>query len=905
MSNFLNQNSKPTRLLVRSDTVANWSSTESTPLMFGEIGLGFTPSGKVIAKVGSIQNQQGQAWLDAPQIGAEQDELGINLENIGRVYSSVVVDGNNKPISTFSKEFFYPNCSNRIEYLYGDFSTLPYSLSCGTDGTRPTSEKFEYGVLLETPQNYIQTVFLSGWSETFSTTPTLDYPPILEAPVGFVHPEFDNVIPCPEDGKLIGKLPIQPIQTPISVLSWLENVELWTIPISIKENRINTAMQYLGTVSGWFPFPYRQFVCEGDGIIETTEGIQATLDCEINLNPPVFPNTDTPVESLPTSEAGQGFFTVSAQDPLFTCAIFPEYCARLGVCGTCNDFTATVIQGANWFTLGEIEEISCEPSEKKINYNYAKNGSFDASERTAIVRISYFKSETEIGFPKSEVFADFTFTQPAPDCGLINVLPAGRTFSASASSEVGFTVRTQKSTCSWEATRVDSGDTWITIVNSTGGFNSFANQFGVSVNANNVGGETPLRTGFVRVTEQESGDFIDVRITQAGNTCVVEDITPSSNSISCTSDSSSFNVGFDTLDQTCPWTASVFSVEGNTLGNWVNITGNASGTGDGTISYSASQNVSLYERQVNIQVLEEKHTVSQEPRPCSIVSIIDEVTKTNFGIQVPCGFSLCPQDRQRKFQVVPYSCGPAQGCLEDEVCSWGVDLNEVPSGITVISVSNNIDTSGAPESIIEGTGWVTLSILGPVSCALGEVNIPIVPIGPVDLTGNTCQPQNAFYRIPLLTEATYDVCELCASTFPEDCPSKCPNPIPPFGCQNPMGFFSPNWEQIYTGSDDSFEVIYKAPDGLIEFGDFTLAEVNVFKLANTFVKIKGYLNPGVAPLWDSEINTWVPKYVPNFYESELNEKDGLVFWNMSTKQWEITNIIDGGGAFNSFEEEES
>lgn len=430
MADFLSQNNaKPTRILVRSDTITNWLSSSSTPLMYGEIGIGYDQNGtSVIAKVGSISESTGQKWSDAPQIGATIDSLGLNLENVGRIYSSVVVDANNKPLTTFTSSMFYQYCSStEIKYLLGDLQDLPYSLRCGTDQLPPSGNVYPY-FASASRRNFIVPQYLSGWKDTQSyNPPTSQIPPIFEAPVGFIHPEFDNVLPC-GDQIVLNALPIQPIQTPVSVLSWVENVEMWTLPISVLENSEgqyrNDSMKFIGVVSGWFPFPYRQFLCDGDIVNPTsTDERSPLLDCSISLDPKTATNL--------TGSLGTGSFKVSAQDLNFTCDDYPEYCENNDICGTCMNWRVDSL--VEWITIPKVsrDTADCEPSTGTVSYRFNSNSDFNAKERTGRIRVSVRPSSgNEI--PTAGSYTDFTFTQSIPECKLVNVSPSSINITSAA-----------------------------------------------------------------------------------------------------------------------------------------------------------------------------------------------------------------------------------------------------------------------------------------------------------------------------------------------------------------------------------------------------------------------------------------------------------------------------------------
>lgn len=960
MADFINENNaRPTRLLLRSDTISNWLSSSSTPLMYGEVGVGYDENGTgVIAKIGSIKDEQGQRWSDAPQLNATVDESGLNLEEVGRVYASVVVDNNNNPVSSFTKEFFYPACSNDIKYLYGNLNELPYSLRCGTEGTPPDSTIYNYRCIIAPAKNYIVPKYLSGWRTTLSVNTSDEIPSIFEAPIGFVHPEFNNVLPCDPEG-VLHVLPIQPIQTAISVLSWVENVEVWTMPISPIGNETslgNYAMQFLGTVSGWFPFPYRQFICDNTGIEEPTEGNTAPqIQCQITLTPSSDSDVDTDNTTTDIAgSAGTGQFNVSSIDINFTCASYPEYCSNNGICGTCMSWAAQVIEGGDWFRLTNIERdtVNCEPSTGTIFYEYDENSEFNAQERTAVVRVF---TTTSVGseIPREPTYSDFTFTQSQPKCEIKNVFPIGISLNSSAHTET-FTVRTQSQTCTWSAS-IEGSAPWITILNPTGGYNGDNDDFGVSIGSNaGTGEDTEPRIAYINVTDTSitgTGNVLQVRIYQQGNNCEIQTIDPEiQNSIPADTSSTpdySFDILFNTEDEVCTWETVILNVSGNFIENWITVTQNATGSGSETISYSVNSNPSIAERSATINVLNKDILVSQNATACFIEKLEDPDTLLAFSPNITGCITT------RYFTVDPYACTSKNGCVDEENCSWYVDLTTIQNNypwITITGVGDSLDNLGANNSVITGFGIVEYQVsefsgldgLCTTNSRVGEIRVvpqtntsefsiftitqSCADICACDSKAEGCggenpcvpkpegcsvfgpDPNNPTVCICLCDDGTPPMCDEENNCVCSDDPPSCFNdggidPSNPGGNPPTSGTGqNPNfpcgistWEKLYTIPEQvGYVVIFESNIGIIE-GDFGVIEINTLKISNTFVKINGYLNPGVSVVWNNTTGLWEPKYVPNFYSEELTQ-NGFVYYNITTNKWEITNVIDGGSA---------
>ena len=952
MADFINENNaRPTRLLLRSDTITNWLSS-STPLMYGEVGVGYDENGtSVIAKIGSVKDAGGQRWADAPQIGASVDSLGLNLESIGRVYSSVVVDDNNKPLRTLSSSVFYDYCSSPvIKYLHGDLGTLPHSLKCGTDQTPPDVQHYYY-FASASQRNFIVLKNISGWKDTVSVTfdPTSNYSNIFEAPVGFVHPEFDNVLPCHDENTIVNNLPIQPVQTPMSVLSWIEDVEMWTIPISVKEdadgNARNDSMQFLGIVSGWFPFPYRQFLCDGDNPTEPTDGFRsASIDCSITLTP----NTGSNLEGT----GGVGTFTVSAQDLGFTCDEFPEYCENQDICGTCMNWSVSSL--VDWIEIVSVSrnQSDCEPSTGTVYYRYEANTEYNANQRVGKIRV-YMRPETG-DLPTLANSADFTFTQEAPQCELVDVTPSKANFDVNA-SKLFFTVSMNSDSCTFD---VSGSQAWLNIgdITSTG--------FSITPDPNTGAGDTETRVATITVTNSSitDGESIQILVTQAGNICEVDSVAPLTNTFGWNFDdtdglnpvSPTFNVdfGFTTEDETCEWQAQISRISGNFNTDWITITDNESGAGSETVSYTSSVNPSIEDRVIKISVIDGEHTVTQEARPCTLEFPIP-LSQSGYNFQ-SCGSELL-------FQINSYTCGRGEGCAEFEECSWRVDFSQLGNNgvggetyewLTVVGLGYDPDSTNLPvNTVMTGTGFIRLSAestCGEVCTGEGDLRNAVVPIIPMnvvngvltDATENldgiveiqlqqscglqseegtaiccACTPDNeacsddpcagifcAFYTV--VNGECVCACD-AAGNLPDEETGNCYCCIINENNVEQCGYFCPppSSGSFYAtgGTDDQkptgFTVISIKDEGLA--GTVPgIIEIDVLRYANTFVKIKGYLSSGVSPVWNETLNMWEPKVVPNLYTNEIAEMtgDGFVYWDFTEKAWKLTNVIDGGTA---------
>lgn len=942
MADFLDQfQNRPTRIILRSDSIDNWLKPSSTPLMYGEIGVGYDANGtNVIAKIGASKDQGGQRWEAAPQISASADNLGLNLEKVGRVYSSVVVDSNNNPVINFTRPMFYPHCSSvSVSHLYGDLATLPHSLKCGTSQTPPDGDTFVYATSFN-QRNYIIPDYINGWRETASHNDSNGNPNIFDAPIGFVHPEFNNILPCSGEGldgdnEVVNRLPIQPIQAPLSVLAWLEDVEMWTIPISITEDgqQQNVAMKYLGKISGWFPFPHREFLCNGEIYSPGTDGFSsAFIDCDITLS--------SSSATIPYSTITPQTFDVSVLDDEFNCSSYPAFCEDNDICETCEDWDAVVIQGQDWLELqGIVRTPDCTTDTSTGTVNYRADFNQSVNNRVGIIRV-FITPPGEEETPRQGQYQDFTVTQQGRPCRVLSSTPSFFDVPFNSTQTRSVIVSTPDSgSCTFGVT---SNVNWITIGNIS------KTEFEFTTEANiDTDGATVPRIGILTITENGGGDAnsINVTVIQQGNECIVETVAPTTESFDW-NDQSTFAVDFTFStedDPICTWTANLASVSGNFAdASWVTITANASGTGSETVQYEAAENPSIQDRQAKLSVLGSDHDIEQTLRPCTI-NYFNRWFGPDNPAQIPsCGGSII-------LEVKPYSCGNDEGCVDTENCSWIVDISNLGAGntypwLTVSAVGTNpFNLTDPPGTIVNGVGYIKLQAdtTCDALCNDGDFRTAIVNVIPVnDLGTNPIEyPANAVNttvsQVCDLPSPDPDTGECCACTS-DDCGNDDPcangslyncqflyyntetgqcecacdaDGTPPVGglcccpgtgddiatcdftCAPPTGDnpLTLNGYTIILDPDSS---------GLVDIPG--IIEVDVTKIANSFVKIKGFLNPGVSPIWDAQNNTWVPRNVPNFYSNQLQGLEGqggYVYYDINDNSWKISNVIDGGNAF--------
>ena len=143
---------------------------------------------------------------------------------------------------------------------------------------------------------------------------------------------------------------------------------------------------------------------------------------------------------------------------------------------------------------------------------------------------------------------------------------------------------------------VEEGEHAVLIV----GFNDTGQYFIVKNSWGTGWGES----GYFRIAYSQLGNSInfgDYTIAYSGGTCICS-ISPTSSSLGASSGSGSINV---TCGESCNWTATSNNA-------WITITSGASGTANGTVSYSVSQNTGTKRRTGTVTVADKTFTVTQE-----------------------------------------------------------------------------------------------------------------------------------------------------------------------------------------------------------------------------------------------------------------------------------------------------
>jgi len=181
--------------------------------------------------------------------------------------------------------------------------------------------------------------------------------------------------------------------------------------------------------------------------------------------------------------------------------------------------------------------------------------------------------------------ARFTVSQPAAAC-TVTVAPASANVAATGGSG---TVQVT-SPCSWTAV---SSAPWLRLSNGAGPGNG---SFQYSADPNPT---AAARSAVITVNGTAT-----VKVTQAGSTCAIS-LSPQSASVPASGGRGSIAVTAN-----CEWTAT-------SSDNWLSVTG-ATGTGNGAVTWEASQNPAAQPRTGSIRVGTQIFTLSQAAASCPV-----------------------------------------------------------------------------------------------------------------------------------------------------------------------------------------------------------------------------------------------------------------------------------------------
>lgn len=245
----------------------------------------------------------------------------------------------------------------------------------------------------------------------------------------------------------------------------------------------------------------------------------------------------------------------------------------------------------------------------------------------------------------------FTITQEGttPTTCSYNINSQSTNLPYQASSNNTFVVTTSDSSCAW---RVISMANWLTITSGASGTGSGAGNFSVTLNNG-----TTARSTTLSILGTSSAITITQQPKPAEPTCEVT-LDPSSYSVDYKGGTSAFNVASNLT--TCHWVVS-------TDDDWITISPtNMSGTGNGRVSFTVSQNHSTTSRTGKIFVNSKEFTITQQGFSGDSTNLGKAVDNTNLSWQSG-GYLPFFVDRQEFY----YGDSSAKsGPIPDSQSSW-------------------------------------------------------------------------------------------------------------------------------------------------------------------------------------------------------------------------------------------
>ena len=195
----------------------------------------------------------------------------------------------------------------------------------------------------------------------------------------------------------------------------------------------------------------------------------------------------------------------------------------------------------------------------------------------------------------------FTVTQAAVVCSTTISPTASSPTAAGGAGTVAVTANA--GSCAWTAA---SNAPWITITAGASGTGNGSVSYNVAANA-----LTSSRTGTMTIAGQT------MTVTQAGAPCTYT-ISPTVASLGPAASTNTIAV---TAPAGCAWTTSESAT-------WISITGGASGTGNGDVTYSVTANPTITARNTTMTIAGQSFDVTQAGQPCTY-------TLTPAGASVP------------------------------------------------------------------------------------------------------------------------------------------------------------------------------------------------------------------------------------------------------------------------------
>ncbi|MBF0537840.1 MAG: VCBS repeat-containing protein [Nitrospirae bacterium] len=282
----------------------------------------------------------------------------------------------------------------------------------------------------------------------------------------------------------------------------------------------------------------------------------------------------------------------------------------------------------------------------------------------------------------------FTIKQDAPGTSncTITLNPTNMIFPPPGGSG-SFSVMASTNTCTWNATTADSS--WVTITSGFSGTGNGIVNFTVMPNTG-----TTARSGVINLP----GAFFTIKQDPPATSNCTVGLNPTQKNFPPSGGSDSFNV---MIQIGCTWNATTAD------SSWITITSGGSGSGNGTVNYSVTQNTGTYPRTGTIDVYGKPFTIIQAPATPNCMITIN-----------PMNVNYPPDGGSGSVNV----SGPSG-------CAWTASTAD-SSWVTITSGNSGTGNGAVNYTVAKNTG---------TSPRTGIINIAGVPFQIVqNPSGSTC-----------------------------------------------------------------------------------------------------------------------------------------------------------------------
>jgi Putative binding domain, N-terminal/Viral BACON domain len=265
-----------------------------------------------------------------------------------------------------------------------------------------------------------------------------------------------------------------------------------------------------------------------------------------------------------------------------------------------------------------------------------------------------------------------------------DVTPTSRSLPAAAGTS-NFSVSAAAG-CTWTATEEIS---WLSITSGANGNGPGTVNFSVTAHTG-----TSQRSGTLTI----AGEQVTVTQSGAGTTCSYS-VTPTSRSVPAAGGSSTFSV---TAPSGCTWTTTEQT-------SWITITGGSSGSGNGTVTFSATPNGGTPQRNASMTIAGTAVTVSQAGTSCtftvdpSTVSARKEGGRHRINVKNSTDCTWTATESASWVTIVSGSNGRGNGIVEFQVSPRTTGMSRstilMVAGQSIVLTQSGVSSLAAPTGL--------------------------------------------------------------------------------------------------------------------------------------------------------------------------------------------------------------